>query len=526
VNRAGGRRAGAAVSRPAGGTGLPPCHAGIDVGTSAVKAVLVEPDGRVSTRSRVPLPADAGGERDSLDWLDGTRAALAQLPAQERARVCSVGLTGLTPGTVLVDEAGHPTGPALTWQHSAATAEAAELAARFGDTTELLGTSLPWGPGYPPAQLAWLARRRPQARAATRWVLQAKDFVGMALTGSPASDRWSSKGICNVLTGAPADAILRAAGWDPVVCPPAAEPWEPRGTVTAEAADRFGIPAGVPVSVGWSDALGGMLALGVFERPRAFAILGTSCIAGVSLAPGTGAVGSGLLNVPATVAPLALAYGPTQNGGSALDWLAALTGRDVPELMDLSERADLAATPVFAPYLAGERAPLWEAGARGVLTGLVTATGAAELARATLRGIAATVRNVIEHAEQAAGTHYPAVIVGGSMAGHPAWLTAAHEVLGREFSVTDDEPSGYGAAMCGASAAGFSLPHLAARAPQPLAGAAPADESFAQFIAATHVSLAAVRPATGRGPADRPSCPPGGPPAAIWPGPTDGAAGI
>jgi len=496
------------VSRPARGTGLPPCHAGIDVGTSAVKAVLVEPDGRVSARSRVPLPADAGGERDSLDWLDGTRAALAQLPDQERARVCSVGLTGLTPGTVLVDEAGHPTGPALTWQHAAATAEAAELAARFGDTAELLGTSLPWGPGYPPAQLAWLARRRPQARAATRWVLQAKDFVGMALTGSPASDRWSSKGICNVLTGAPADAILRAAGWDPAVCPPTAQPWEPRGTVTAEASDRFGIPAGVPVSVGWSDALGGMLALGVFERPRAFAILGTSCIAGVSLAPGsgapgtsapgtgapgTGAVGSGLLNVPATVAPLALAYGPTQNGGSALDWLAALTGRDVPELMELSERADLAATPVFAPYLAGERAPLWEAGARGVLTGLVTATGAPELARATLRGIAATVRNVIEHAEQAAGRRYPAVIVGGSMAGHPAWLTAAHEVLGREFSVTDDEPSGYGAAMCGASAAGLSLPHLAARAPRPLAGAGSADESFAQFIAATDVSLAAVR---------------------------------
>jgi xylulokinase len=501
------------VSRPAAGTGPPPCHAGIDVGTSAVKAVLIEPDGRVSARSRVMLPADAGGERDSLDWLDGTRAALAQLPEPERARVCSVGLTGLTPGTVLVDEAGHPTGPALTWQHSAATAEAADLAARFGDTVELLGTSLPWGPGYPPAQLAWLARRRPQARAATRWVLQAKDFVGMALTGSPASDRWSSKGICNVLTGAPAAATLDAAGWDPAVCPPTAEPWDPRGAVTAEASTRFGIPAGVPVSVGWSDALGGMLALGVFERPRAFAILGTSCIAGVSLAPSTGvpgtsapgtgtpgtrAVGSGLLNVPASVAPLALAYGPTQNGGSALDWLAALTGRDVPELMDLSERADPAATPVFAPYLAGERAPLWEAGARGVLTGLVTATGAAELARATLRGIAATIRNVIEHAEQAAGERYPAVIVGGSMAGHPAWLTAAHEVLGREFSVTDDEPSGYGAAMLGASAAGFSLPHLAARAPMPPVGASSADDSFRQFIVATNVSLAAIRrpPAT------------------------------
>jgi xylulokinase len=483
--------------RPPRGTGGPGCHAGVDVGTSAVKAVLVEPDGQIFARSRVPLPADEHGERDSRDWLDGVRAALADLPEAGRARVCSVGLTGLTPGTVFVDQAGQPTGPALTWQHSAATAEAAELAARFGDTAELLGTSLPWGPSYPPAQIAWLARQRPQVLAATRWVLQAKDFVGMALTGSPASDRWSSKGICNVVTGAPAAAILRAAGWDPAVCPPTAEPWEPRGTVTGEASTRFGIPAGVPVSVGWSDALGAMLALGVFERPRAFAILGTSCIAGASLAPGTGTPGSRLLNVPASVTPLALAYGPTQNGGSALDWLAALTHRTVPELTELSERADLAATPVFAPYLAGERAPLWDPDARGVLIGLATGTGAAELARATLRGIVATVRNVIEHAEQAAGASYPEVTVGGSMAGHPAWLTVLGEILGHTFGVVDEDPSGYGAAMLGASAAGGALPHLAGRStPRPADGTS-AGQSFARFLAATDIALAEPGPAGG-----------------------------
>lgn len=474
--------------------GRPGCHAGVDVGTSAVKALLVERDGRVSARSRVPLPDGAHGERDSRDWLDGVRAALFQLPEDERARVRSVGLTGLTPGTVFVDEAGEPTGPAITWQHSAATAEAADLAARFGDSVPLLGTSLPWGPAYPPAQLSWLTRHRPQVRAATRWVLQAKDFVGMALTGSPASDRWSSKGICNVITGAPAAAILRAAGWDPAACPPTAEPWEPRGTVSGEASARFGLPVGVPVAVGWSDALGAMLALGVFERPRAFAVLGTSCIAGASLAHGTGAAGPGLLNVPASVAPLAVAYGPTQNGGSALDWLAALTSRTVPELMELSERADLAVTPVFAPYLAGERAPLWDAGARGVLTGLATGTGAAELARATLRGVAATVRNVIEHAERAAGMSYAEVTIGGAMAAHPAWLTVLGEILGRTFGIVDEDPSGYGAAMLGASAGGGSLPHLPAHGtPRPV-GSTSAGPSFALFLAATDVALAGPRP--------------------------------
>jgi hypothetical protein len=83
----------------------------------------------------------------------------------------------------------------------------------------------------------------------------------------------------------------------------------------------------------------------------------------------------------------------------------------------------------------------------------------------------------------------------------PLWRLvrqAGVEVLGREFSVAADEPSGYGAAMLGASAAGGSLPYLAARTPQPLAGAGSADASFTQFIAATHVSLAAVRSAPGQ----------------------------
>ena len=86
--------------------------------------------------------------------------------------------------------AGRPVRAALTWQDTRATAEAAELADRFGDPEPLIGTALPWSAANLPAKLAWLARHEPDMVRRTRWLLQPKDLVGLWLTGSAASDPW------------------------------------------------------------------------------------------------------------------------------------------------------------------------------------------------------------------------------------------------------------------------------------------------------------------------------------------------
>lgn len=208
-----------------GGDGL---FLGVDVGTSATRVSLVRPDASGGIASAVTASAgyrtvrggDGQVEQDPAAWSRALATALrrARLDGGDLRAVTAVGLCGQTPTLVLADAAGRPVRAALTWQDTRATAEAAELAGRFGDPEPLIGTALPWSAANLPAKLAWLARYEPDTARRTRWLLQPKDFVAMQLSGAAASDPWSSKGICRVSDGAPAAEVLASmrAGADAV----------------------------------------------------------------------------------------------------------------------------------------------------------------------------------------------------------------------------------------------------------------------------------------------------------------------
>jgi xylulokinase len=348
----------------------------------------------------------------------------------------------------------------MTWHDTGGAAEARSLEAMLGPSEPLLGTDLPWSASFPPAKLAWLARHEPRTVGATRFVLQVKDYLGLCLTGTAISDAWSSKGLCNVLTGKAALEVMTACGWDPVVVPEIRPAWAPRGRLTSEAARRFGLPEGTPVAVGWSDALAGFLAVGAFHRPCSVIILGTSNIVGLSINGPLPGHHPGLLTVPNSVTPLPLVYGPTQNGGSALAWVGRLLDRSVAEVLDGS----LAATgdvPVFTPYLAGERTPVWDPDVRAGLVNLSERTGQAELCRAVVRGVVASTRHVLDETEALIGGPVgPEVVIGGYGADHPAWQLAFAEQLGRPFATVAGDVSVVGASMLAAAAAGERIEDL------------------------------------------------------------------
>lgn len=432
---------------------------GLDFGTSSAKGVLLDSGGTVVARHAVAYRSKYGqhgeAEQDPAAYLAAARDLIAACGGRESIR--GVGLSGQTPTLVLTDAGGDPVRPAMTWQDHRASAEAAELERLLGPAEPLVGTSLPWTAAYFPAKLLWLSRHERSSVARTRWLLQPKDFVGLHLTGSPCSDPWSSKGLCHVGTGQPADAVLENTGWSRDAVPPLAPAWHARGTVTPAAADAFGLRAGTPVAVGWSDALAAMLAAGAFTEPTGFVLTGTSSIVGLSVDHAPAEV-TGLMTIPETCAPLAVCYGPTESSGASVLWLARLLGRDLGEVLELAASAR-GEVPAFVPYLAGERAPVWRTDVRGSFGGLSVDDGPEALALGVVMGVCLSEADVLDLAEEQTGRRASHVRIAGRGASGPPWRNARRAALGRPVRVLEEpDASAVGAAMLGAaSAAGNDL---------------------------------------------------------------------
>ncbi len=460
-------------------------YLGVDVGTTATRVSLLGEDGTLlgaATSSYASRRGPGGAvEQDPVAWTAALRDALGALELAKDPP-SAIGLCGQTPTVVVVDAAGTPVRPALTWQDTRADAEAEELAARFGPPEPLVGTALPWSASNIPAKLMWLARHEPETRARARYVLQPKDVIGMALTGSALSDPWSSKGICRVGDGLPLEAVLEACGWDPDVCPPIAPAWSARGVVSDTAGADFGLASGTPVTVGWSDALAEMLAAGAFARASAFVFAGTSSIVGAVVADSS-VRAAGLFSVPRSCAPRPLLYGPTQSGGAALAWAARLLGCGVEELLALAAGAG-ASLPVFVPYLSGERAPLWDHEVRAVFMGLSEEHGRAECAAAVLLGVFLGARHVLDLVEAATGHALAEIEVAGRGVGEAAWEDAAVRAMGTAISFHGDpDSSARGAAMLALALDGVEVVEASRRLAGPSHRVEPSPGAAANAVA-------------------------------------------
>lgn len=388
---------------------------GVDIGTSSVKALFIDFAGNILRRAEIKhetkSPGKAYAEQDPHDYLSGLQRISVENEDLIRD-VVAVGLSGHTPSVVCIDGAGNPIRPVLTWQDNRATLEAEALAKRFANPLATVGTSLPWSASACAAKLFWLSTNEPETQKKTRWVLQPKDFVGFHLTGRAISDPWSTKGICNVISRTPIDEVLDFAGWGTEVCPQLLDGFESRGVISIEAARFFKLPHGIPVSVGWSDAMCGMVAMGVMTEPSSFIITGTSAIVGASSSTPP-KDGGGLYVIPDTCAPLAVTYGPTQSSGSSVEWAANLLGVDSNEFIDLAVNSNSSELPIYLPYIDGERAPIWRPDLRGGFYSVSISSNREDLAASVLEGIGFAERQVLGIAEQLNGSQAEAIKLGG-----------------------------------------------------------------------------------------------------------------
>jgi xylulokinase len=407
---------------------------GLDLGTSSIKAILIETSGNVIKKFEAKLPIrrrDNEVEQDADDYknalIEITSACKEFMP-----RIAAIGLSGQTPSLLGIDEFGNATFPSLIWQDNRASAEADELSKTFGNPWNLIGTSLPWAASACPAKMLWISRNKPEWVAKTRWLLQPKDYIGYLLTGQAISDPWSTKGICNVKSrGAIAD-LINFCGWDPKVMPEIRDGFQSRGRVTRQASELTGLAEGLEVSTGWSDAMCGMLALGVFSKPTSFVITGTSAIVGTSSIKAPDDAGA-LYVIPDSCAPLSVTYGPTQMSGGSIAWASKLVGVSEEEFVTLGDINQSDSVPIYLPYIAGERAPLWRNDIRGSFSELSIHDDQSALARATMEGVAFAERQVLEMSQKISGSIPEEITLGGHAGNDPKWIKTRKRTMGRKL---------------------------------------------------------------------------------------------
>lgn len=381
---------------------------GVDVGTTGVRAGIFDERGRRAAEASAACPprtaASGRAEADAEGWWTAVCEVCRRIgQGGSLGQIAGIGVTGQAPTAVLVDGDARPLRPAILWLDVRAAAEARAIDAALGPgRAEALGGNRMHA-YYLGPKLAWLRTHEPAALDRTAYVMQSHAFVVLRLTGRAACDP-STAMLCSPLydarVGTWSEQACRAVGIESRVLPPLMASHEVLGSVTRAAAAATGLREGTPVVAGGGDFAASALGAGVVEEGQACLMLGT---AGNLLLPtNEPRFDPRLIHSRHVGCDRWLALGGTLCGG-ALEWYRSVFAADVAwETLEAEAAAvDLAGSDLlFVPYLQGERTPIWDEGARGVLVGLDLAHGRAHILRALIEGIALGFRHCLSVAEE------------------------------------------------------------------------------------------------------------------------------
>ncbi|HXW18885.1 MAG TPA: xylulokinase [Roseiarcus sp.] len=465
---------------------------GVDCGTSALKAVLVDEKERViagSSQSYRPSnPRPLWSEQDPDDWLSAMRAAFAEIAGkapQEMALVAAIGFSGQMHSAVLLDGADKPLRPAILHNDGRAFAEARRLASDHPELAAIVGVK-PMA-GFTAPKLMWLREHEPQAYSRLRTVLLPKDYLRLALTGEKATDMSDGAGawLLDEAGRRWSPDALAACGVDPGLMPRLLEGSAPAGRLRDEIADRYGVRRGAVVATGGGDAAAGAIGIGAVRAGAAFISLGTATQLIVAEDRYRTTPPERLVHGFAHALPKRwYRMAAMLNGAGALAFLGRLVGAELHELDAEAQRDYRGPGGVIAlPYLAGERTPHDDPNARGVYFGLTPATSRADLARAVMEGVAYSLRDAADAIGVDGDRLGPLALTGGG-AKSDLWTRMIAAALGRPIVRYEGGEQGpaLGAARLGRLAASGENPDDVCK-PPPIKDETPPNPALVEAFA-------------------------------------------
>jgi xylulokinase len=374
-------------------------YLGLDCGTSGLKALLTDEAGKpVASTARDYSPArpHAGwSEQDPDDWavaMAGAIADLRNVAGKALGALKAIGFSGQMHGAVLLDRADKPVRPAILHNDGRAFREADELARGYPELAHVVGVK-PM-PGFTGPKLKWIAQHEPDHRRRVVSILSPKDYLRLALTGERASDMSDAAGtwLLDEAKRAWSPEAFAACEADPAWAPPLVEGSAPVGRIRPEAADSLGLPRGVLLAAGGGDAAVGAVGLGAIAPGEAFVSLGTATQLIVATDRFMSAPEKLVHSFAHALPNRWYAMAAMLNGAGALAFAGRLLGAS-PDALEREAAADYRGPGALLclPYLSGERTPLDNPYARGVLFGLSETSSRAEVARAVMEGVALTL---------------------------------------------------------------------------------------------------------------------------------------
>jgi len=441
---------------------------GVDVSTTATKAVLQDADGIVravgTSAYSYETPHPLWSEQDPALWWEATRIAVRE--ALEAAdtdaeAVEAVGLTGQMHGLVALDDRDEVLRPAILWNDQRTGAECDAIRGIIGRRRLIEITGNDALPGFTAPKLLWLRRHEPDVWASIAHVLLPKDFVRLRLTGEHALDRADGSGtiLFDLAARDWSPEILDALAIEPRWLPPTFEGPMVTGTITEGAASATGLRAGIPVVAGGGDQAAAAVGVGSVVPGVSSLSLGTSGVL-FTTTEGPAIESEGRLHAFCHAVPDRWhLMGVMLSAAGSLRWYrdALAPGVAFEELVEEAAEVPPGSDGLlFLPYLTGERTPYPDPLARGAFVGLTVHHGRAHLTRAVLEGVAFGMRDSLE-LMRAAGIQPPDQIRatgGGSRSA--LWRRILADVLGASIVTTPSaEGAAQGAATLAAVGAGW-----------------------------------------------------------------------
>jgi xylulokinase len=441
-------------------------YLGLDLGTSGVKALMIDDDQRVVASANAPLevrrPHPGWSEQDPAAWIEAASSAVKALRgdhARALAQVRGIGLSGQMHGATLLDVHDTVLRPTILWNDTRSHKQAALMDAdpRF---RKLTGNIV--FPGFTAPKLNWVRDNEQDVFAKLDRVLLPKDYLRLWLTGESVSDMSDASGTSWLDVGRRdwSDDLLAACDLGRDHMPALVEGTEEAGRLKSAVAAELGLPAGIVVAGGAGDNAASACGMGTVRAGTAFLSLGTSGVLFAAndryLPNPESAVHAFCHALPDTWHQMGVILSATD----ALNWLAGTLGTEPSDLT--SALGDAAVAPgrvQFLPYLSGERTPHNDAAIRGAFFGLGHESDRAAMVRAVLEGVAFAFRDNLEALRQA-GTELSRVTAIGGGSRSDYWLSVLSCVLDLPVDIPADGDFGaaFGAARLGMIAASGADP--------------------------------------------------------------------